>query len=200
MGLPALKKDPSPILPVLEVLHNDPSETVRRSVANNLNDISKDHPQVTVATLAAWGDGSEEAASLRKHALRTLLKKGDPAALELLGFSKDAAVTVDRMAVSPETVQIGEHTYVEFQVVSTGEAPQPVMVDYAVVFQNASGTGSRKVFKGKVDELAAGGSLTFRRKISLQPMSTRQIFAGPHIVEAQVNGVVCATAGFEVVE
>jgi 3-methyladenine DNA glycosylase AlkC len=200
MGLPALKQDPAPILSVLDLLHDDPSETVRRSVANNLNDISKDHPELTVATLASWGDGSEEAVALRKHALRTLLKKGDPAALELLGFTRDASVIVTDMAVRPETVGIGDHVYVEFQVVSTGAAPQPVMIDYAVVFQNASGTGSRKVFKGIVDELEAGGSLAVRRKISLQPMSTRRIFAGPHVIEAQVNGVVHATIGFDVVE
>ena len=88
----------------------------------------------------------------------------------------------------------------EFTVVSEADSVQPVMVDYAVTFQNASGTGSRKVFKGKVEELGAGESLTLRRKVSLQQMTTRRIFPGPHIVEAQVNGVVRATAGFDVTE
>jgi len=200
MGLPALKKDPSPILPVLEVLHNDPSETVRRSVANSLNDISKDHPELVVTTLARWGADTPDGAILRKHALRTLLKRGDPAALELLGFRTDAAVTVSGISVQPGTVAIGGHVLVEFQVVATGDSPQPVMVDYAVEFQNRSGTGSRKVFKGKADELAAGDSLTFRRKVSLQHMSTRTIFPGTHVVEAQVNGLVRAVAHFEVVQ
>jgi 3-methyladenine DNA glycosylase AlkC len=200
MGVPALKKDPSPILPVLELLHDDPSETVRRSVANNLNDISKDHPGTVLVTLADWEGDTPKAVALRKHALRTLLKKGDPGALELLGFSKDAPVAVAGIVVSPETARIGEHVFVEFQIVSTGATPQPVMVDYAVVFQNRSGTGSRKVFKGRVEELDAGGSLELRRKVSLRPMSTREIFPGRHIVEVQVNGVVRATAAFDVVE
>jgi hypothetical protein len=151
-----------------------------------------------VATLSAWAAACPEAVALRKHALRTLLEQGNPEALELLGFRKGARATVAGMAVNPETVRIGEHAYLEFEVISTGD--EPVMVDYAVVFQYASGTGSRKVFKGLVAELAAGGSLALRHKISLQPMSARQIFAGTHIVEAQVNGVVHASVGFGVVE
>lgn len=200
MGIPALKKDPSPIILVLEVLHGDPSETVRRSVANNLNDISKDHPGLVVTTLARWGADTPDGVVLRKHALRTLLKRGDPAALELLGFRTDAAVTVSDVSVQPKTVAIGGHVIIEFQVVVTGDLPQPVMVDYAVEFQNRSGTGSRKVFKGRVEEIAAGDSLTFRRKVSLQHMSTRTIFPGTHVVEAQVNGVVRAVGRFEVVQ
>ena len=200
LGVPALKKDPTPILPVLEELRDDPSETVRRSVANNLNDISKDHPEVVVSILRAWGAASSEARALRKHALRTLLKKGHPGALELLGFSKDVSVSVVGLAVQPKSAAVGEHVYIEFEVVSAGRDVQPVMIDYAVTYQNLSGTGSRKVFKGVVDELEPGQSTSLRRKVSLEPMSTRRILVGPHVVEAQVNGVVHAAVEFDVVE
>ncbi len=199
MGLPGLKKDPGPILPVLERLYRDPSETVRRSVANNLNDISKDHPQVVVDVLAGWALDSAEGVALRKHALRTLLKQGDPGALDLLGFAKDAPVGVIDMKVSPEEAAVGGHVIVEFRVVPTAPGTHQVMIDYAVVFQNVSGTGSRKVFKGKVEELGAGESITLRRKVSLKQMTTRRIVPGPHVIEAQVNGVVRATVGFDVV-
>jgi 3-methyladenine DNA glycosylase AlkC len=199
-GIPALKKDPSPVLAVLELLHDDPSETVRRSVANNLNDISKDHPGVTTSVLAGWEGETDEASALRQHALRTLLKKGDPAALDLLGFVKEADVTVDGITIDPGRVNIGGHVYFEFRVVSTGASRQPVMIDYAVVFQNRSGTGSRKVFKGARADLAPGEEFVLRRKVSLAPMSTRQIFAGVHSVEAQVNGVVHGGIEFEVFE
>jgi hypothetical protein len=104
------------------------------------------------------------------------------------------------MADAPLLKDLVDRESVSGIAAAIGDGPQPVVVDYAVVFQNASGTGSRKVFKGAVDELAAGSTLAFRRKISVQPMSTRQIFAGPHLVEAQVNGVVYATTGFDVVE
>ncbi len=200
MGIPALKKDPSPVLPVLRLLRDDPSETVRRSVANNMNDISKDHPELAVTVLGEWGAGTEEAVALRKHALRTLLKQGHAGALELLGFRKDAKAKVTAMSVVPSEGVVGEHVTVEFTVVSAGTEPQPVMVDYAVHYQNVSGTGSRKVFKGIVEELAPGVSITLKRKISLKQMTTRRIVPGPHVVEAQVNGVVRAEVGFDVVE
>lgn len=200
MGIPALKVDPAPILPVLEALYRDPSEVVRRSVANNLNDISKDHPAVAVETLARWEDGSDEVAALTKHALRTLLKAGDPNAMTLLGFSDQPQVRVSGLRMTPEVAAVGTSVHVEFSVTSTAQVPQALMIDYAVVFQNVSGTGSRKVFKGKVVEVDPAQSVGMNRKISLQQMTTRRIVPGPHVVEVQVNGAVLASVGFDVIE
>lgn len=200
MGIPALKVDPGPILPVLEVLYRDLSEVVRRSVANNLNDISKDHPARVVEILARWDDGSPEVKALTKHSLRTLLKAGHAGAMSLLGFADEPAVSVTGLEVNPESAKVGSSVHVEFSVVSTAAALQSLMIDYAVVFQNISGTGSRKVFKGKVVDLDAGESVAMRRKVSLQQMTTRRIVPGPHEVEIQVNGAVLATAGFDVID
>ena len=198
MGIAALKADPTPILPVLELLRNDPSEDVRRSVANNLNDISKDHPDVVVSLLREWGGDTPEAEALRTHALRTLLKQGNPDALLVLGFSASPGVTVTDVAIDPAAAPVGGSVFLEFTVVSTADRLQPVMIDYAVTFQNKSGTGSRKVFKGVVTELDGRDSTTLRRKINLAPQTTRQIFPGPHGVEIQVNGAVLAGARFDV--
>ncbi len=198
MGLRSLQDDPSPILPVLSALRHDPSEDVRRSVANSLNDISKDDPAVVVDLLAYWQDGSSQTDALTKHALRTLLKKGHPGALDLLGFSSEPAVVIRKARVVPLSVRIGGAVHLSFEVAAIGEAPQPLMIDFAVEFKNVSGTGSRKVFKGKVVELAGGDHVAMRRKISLRPMSTRAILAGPHFVEIQVNGRVLERLGFEV--
>lgn len=197
-GLPSLKQDPSPLLPILGALRTDPSEDVRRSVANSLNDISKDHPEFVVEVLSAWQDGSTEFAALTKHALRTLLKQGHPGALELLGFSPDPEVEVRAIQVEPASTPIGGAVQLHFEVHSTGRQAQQLMIDYTVIFQNASGTGSRKVFKGKVIELVPGDYLEMRRKISLQPLSTRSIFPGIHSVEVQVNGTVLDRVEFEV--
>lgn len=197
-GLPAVKQDPAPVLPVLANLYGDRSEVVRRSVANNLNDISKDHPDLVVEVLAEWADGSAETTALTKHALRSLLKQGHHGALALLGFSAAPDITVTGAKVSPRSAAIGSSVDVEFVVNSTGEETQSVMIDYAVVFQNVSGSGSRKVFKGKVVDLPAGDSIVMKRKVSLHQMTTRRIVPGPHVVEVQVNGVVLASAGFDV--
>ncbi len=200
MGIPELKRDPTPVLAVLKLLRNDTSETVRRSVANNLNDISRDHPDLAVQVLDRWGAKTPEAQALRKHALRTLLKQGHPGALEILGFSPDAAVEVEAISVLPEPGIVGEHVVMEFEVTATGPGTQQLMIDYAVTYQNVSGTGSRKVFKGVVVALAASEAATLKRKINLKQMATRRIVPGPHTVEAQVNGAVRAAAEFDVVE
>ncbi len=198
MGIAALKMDPAPILPVLSALRRDPSEDVRRSVANNLNDISKDHPDLVVEVLSSWQDGTPETDTLTKHALRTLLKKGDPGALRLMGFSPDPEVAVALAAVEPVATPIGGSVRVRFEVVSTGSRGQRLMVDFAVEFQNVSGTGSRKVFKGPVVDLAPGDSVEIRRKVDLRPLSTRVILPGTHSVELQVNGRVLDRIEFEV--
>jgi len=197
-GLPSLKLDPSPILPVLAALRHDPSEEVRRSVANSLNDISKDHPDLVVEVLMSWQDETAGFESLTRHALRTLLKQGHPGALALLGFSPEPHVAIRSARVEPASIPMGGSVQFRFEVVATGPEAQRLMVDYAVEFQNVSGTGSRKVFKGKVVELAPGEHLEMRRKISLQPLSTRSILPGAHYVEVQVNGRVLERVEFEV--
>ncbi|MDJ0497535.1 MAG: DNA alkylation repair protein [Acidimicrobiia bacterium] len=199
MGLPELKKDPSPIIPVLEELRRDPSEDVRRSVANNLNDISKDHPDLVVRLLGEWKDGTPETAALIKHALRTLLKQGHPGALELLGFPQEVHVELVAASVDPVVARVGESTVLNLKIRSTADAPQRLMVDYAVIFQNASGTGSRKVYKGAAIDLNGGETFVLERKISLAQRTTRRIIAGPHSVEIQVNGAVLAAVPFDVV-
>lgn len=199
-GLPALKRDPSPIIPVLEQLKKDPSEDVRRSVANNLNDISKDHPDLVVRLLDDWADGSPEIDAIAKHALRTLLKQGHPGALGLLGFRRDAQVEVIAAAVDPVVARVGDSTVLRVEIRSTTSALQRLIVDYAVNFRNASGTGSRKVYKGVVVDLSGSEAFTMSRKISLAQRTTRRVIAGPHSVEIQVNGAVLATVPFDVVE
>jgi 3-methyladenine DNA glycosylase AlkC len=200
MGLPEVKRDPAPLMPVLATLRHDSSEDVRRSVANNLNDISKDHPDLVTRVLEEWSDGTPEMEALTKHALRTLLKRGDAAALGLLGFSAEPVVAAIEVTVAPTSVPVGGSVQLQFGVRSLSQQPQRLMIDYAVKFQNASKTGSRKVFKGKVVGLEGGAVVLMRRKINLKPLTTRRIFPGRHEVEIQVNGLVLGAAGFDVTE
>lgn len=200
MGIPSLKKDPGPIIPVLANLRDDPSEDVRRSVANNLNDISKDHPDVVVQLLNEWANDSAEMQSLTKHALRTLLKKGDAGALELLGFPAEPAVHVIVLGVDPASVSVGGSVGFEVQLGSSSREVQQLMIDYAVIYQTSSGAPSRKVFKGSVVQLKPAETVSIKRKVSLAQRTTRRIFPGPHEVEVQVNGVVLGSVQFDVVE
>jgi hypothetical protein len=137
--------------------------------------------------------------ALTKHALRTLLKTGDPGALELLGFSPDPAVEIVELEVDSAAAIGGS---VDFVVLLRASAQQVqlLMIDYAVLYQTSSGAGSRKVFKGAIVELPPGETISIKRKVSLAQRTTRRVFPGPHSVEVQVNGVVLGSVQFDVVE
>jgi 3-methyladenine DNA glycosylase AlkC len=117
-ALEEFKRDPSPILPVLELLKDDPSETVTRSVANNLNDIARDHPDVALDVAESWLKGSSSRRPLLKHALRGLLKKGDPWALALFELETGVQVRVTKLQVTPRRVPLGGRCAFEAVVVS----------------------------------------------------------------------------------
>ncbi len=118
--LPAFIADPAPVLELLELLRDDPSEYVRRSVANNLNDISKDHPDVVVEVARRWwADGDEPRRRLVRHALRTLVKRGDPAALEVLGHVGADHLVVREVSIDPRDPTIGGSVRITATVVDT---------------------------------------------------------------------------------
>ena len=192
IALPALQADPSPILPILERLKDDPSESVRRSVANNLNDISKDHPGVVIDLLRRWQEDENsdqvEIEWITSQALRTLVKKGHPGALELLGYSPYPAVEIRNLKAEPEIVSIGHDVDITFEIASLGETKQKLMVDYVVYLMRANGRQTPKVFKLAKKEIAPGETIPIRKKHSFQPVTTRKYYPGQHAVEIQING------------
>ncbi len=198
IALPAFKVDPSPILPILERLKCDESEAVRRSVANNLNDISKDNPQVTIDVLRRWQNHDvPDGQSMAHHALRTLAKAGHPDALDLLGFGKPQ-VAVNGLIVEPDVVPQGGEVRFSFEVESLGAAAQDLMIDYAVHLMRANGKQTRKVFKLTKKTLAPGEKLSISRQFSFRPITTRRYYPGEHAISVQVNGTVFAEQAFEV--
>ncbi len=87
--IPAFVEDPSPILPILESLKNDQSIYVRRSVANSLGDIAKDHPDLVLELCESWlSIASKEVKWVIRHALRHPAKRGDKVALQLRAKAK----------------------------------------------------------------------------------------------------------------
>jgi 3-methyladenine DNA glycosylase AlkC len=169
--LPHFRKDPEPVIALLDLLKDDPSEYVRRSVGNNLNDISKDHPRRAIEVATAWMPRP-----LVRRGLRTLIKAGDPDALAVLGYVAGAATA---RADLPDTLQIGQRLRLAVEV----DSQTPVMVDIVVEFVRPRGVG-RKVFKGA--ELPGSG--TVRRTISFEQLSTRKVYPGPHRIAVLLNG------------
>lgn len=198
MGVPALKRDPSPILPILENLKHDPAETVRRSVANNLNDIAKDHPTLVLDIAGRWLGHSPETDWIVRHACRGLLKKGNAAALAHFGFQQGVqGIEVSDLHFS-EKVKVGGRLDFSFLTKNVSKTAAQIRLEYGISYQTLSGKISRKVFKIKELELAPDQVEPIARYQSFQDFTTRKHFPGPHSLEILVNGQPLAEAIFEV--
>jgi 3-methyladenine DNA glycosylase AlkC len=191
--------DPRPVLDLLELLRDDPEPSVRRSVANNLNDIGKDHPGLLVETCRRWARGaSPERLGLIRHALRSAVKRGDAGALELLGFGTEHQARVRRLSVEPARASIGQTIRVSFDLENAGSEPRAFNADLRVHFVKANGATSPKVFKVRAVTLATGSAVRLTKSISLRQHSTRTHYPGRHRVEIVVNGRSVARGSFEV--
>lgn len=195
--VPALKADPTRAAPILEALKADPSLYVRKSVANHLNDIAKDRPDWLLDRLADWPNEDPHTAWIIRHALRTLIKQGEPRALALIGVGHGAAVTVRDFTVEPAVVRLGGRIAISAKIVSDSTANQPLVVDYRVHYARAGGKSAAKVFKWKTFDLAGGTTVALRISQVIRDFSTRRHHAGRHNVELVVNGRTMATSGFE---
>ncbi|HEY0858464.1 MAG TPA: DNA alkylation repair protein [Albitalea sp.] len=197
LQLKGLIADPSPTLPLLEALLDDDSAYVRRSVANHLNDIARDHPHLLADWLERHLPGaSPERRALLRHASRSLIKGGNVRVLQAWGLG--AALRGEaQLDVEPRRIRLGESLTLEVTLTSRARRAQPLVIDYAVHHVKANGATSPKVFKGWTLELAAGETRALRKTHAVKPITTRRYFAGAHRVELLVNGRVAAEAGFE---
>jgi 3-methyladenine DNA glycosylase AlkC len=200
MAIPYLKEDPSPILPILEQLKNDPSEYVRRSVANNLNDISKDHPDLVKRMVKKWLGQDENVEKVVKHGSRTLLKQGDPEVMAWFGFAAPEELAVDGFSVLTPRVSLGDALEFSFRLSNESDQMVKVRLEYALYLLRGKGQYSRKVFKVSEREYAGGESQLVFRKQSFRPVTTRRYYPGTHQVALIVNGVEQQKHSFELVE
>ncbi len=197
LQLKSLLADPSPTLPLLTALQDDASEDVRRSVANHLNDIAKDHPDVLADWLRRHLPGAPpERRALLRHASRTLIKAGDRRVLAAWGldraFKGDAVLTLE-----PRRLHVGESFALSLHLVSTAARRQKLVVDYAVHHVKADGRLRPKVFKGWTLELPAHGQRVLVKTHSMREVTTRRYHPGRHAVDVRGNGRVLARVEFD---
>ena len=184
-----LQEDPKPVLALLERLKDDSSLYVRRSVANNLNDIAKDHPDTVIDVCARWSKGaSKERQWIIRHATRTLIKQGHPGALKIQGFDPHARVGVRKLKLSKKQVRLGDDLVFSFELASTAKHEQQLVVDYKVHHVKANGTRSAKVFKLRVVDLKGRDVTTLQKTYKFRRITTRQYYSGRHTIEILVNG------------
>ncbi|BEL06547.1 DNA alkylation repair protein [Actinoplanes sichuanensis] len=195
--VPGILARPGATMPILDALYRDESEYVRRSVANHLNDLSRDHPDLVVDTAGRWlADPGPETARLVRHSLRTLIKRGHPAALGLLGFTP-ATVRVDGPHLDRATVPFGGSVRFRATVHNTGPEPAKLAIDYIVHHRKANGTQTGKTFKLTTRVLAPDEKIEVVREHSFRPITTRRYHPGPHAIALQVNGVESPRAAFD---
>ncbi|TJY69026.1 DNA alkylation repair protein [Arthrobacter sp. CAU 1506] len=196
--VPGIVARPAATLPILDDLYLDESETVRRSVANHLNDLSRHDAAETVATAERWRKASgDRAAWVTRHGLRTLVKKADPDALATLGFSS-GAVAVSAPQLDHSVVRLPGELGFAVELRNDAAEPARVALDYVVHYVKANGSLAPKVFKLAVADLAPGEVRRFRKKHGFRQMTTRVHYAGRHSVQVQANGTLSPHAGFDV--
>jgi 3-methyladenine DNA glycosylase AlkC len=199
MALPEFKKDPTPIIPVLELLKDDESDFVRRSVANNLNDISKDHPEIVLELCKKWIGNSERTDWIIKHGCRTLLKAGNKKALMLFGYQDPGQIKIEKLKLEKSKIKIGDYLSFSFAMKIQGKKQTKIRIEYAIDYLKANNTHNRKVFKITENKYSPGEK-HLTKKHSFVEMTTRKHYVGLHKVSILINGQVKETKAFEVYE
>jgi 3-methyladenine DNA glycosylase AlkC len=195
MALNEFKADPHPILPILTALRADDSEYVRKSVANNLNDITKDHPLRVLSLAKEWYGQRPGTDWILKHACRTLLKQGHPEALALFGFEKLSGIKIKDLILHNTEISMGQDLIFSFTVVSETTAPQKIRLEYGIDFVKANGNRTCKIFKIS-EKTMEGPQLEITKKHKWREITTRTHYAGEHRLSIRINGIEMAEALF----
>ena len=181
-------QDPSPIFPILEKLKSDSSLYVRKSVANNLNDISKDHPGRVLEIAQKWAGHSKHTDWILKRGLRSLLKEGRPEALQLFGYGIGNQFELQNVSFSSSEIEWESHLFWEFEVKNPKTEQMKLRLEYKMHFKRKHGSNA-KVFQIGEYELNPNESLQLQRKHSFKELSTRKHQPGVHKIELMVNGL-----------
>lgn len=192
-------KKPSLTQGILERLNADEELYVRKSVANHLNDHSKDNTAYMLQLVNTWDKQHKYTAWIIKHAVRTLIKKGDKEALTIFGFGEEAKVKLQKLVVDKPTLNLGDTLKFSFSLKSESDQVQKLVVDYAIHYAKASGNNSKKVFKLKELTLEPGDQVSIGKKQVFKDFTTRKHHTGKHTLEIQVNGKVLAAKRFDLV-
>ncbi len=192
----SLLDDPEIGIDLITQLRHDPDEVVRRSVANHLNDIARNHPDRIAGLAATWTAESVTDPQMIRHALRGLVKKGHTGAMAALGFTTTASVDIDSFSVAPAEIELGESIELAATITSSADQTQRLIVDFVIHHVNANGATSPKVFKWTTVELESGETVSLTKKRRIATASTRRYHPGVHRVQLQIAGSAVAESPF----
>ncbi|MFZ4453537.1 DNA alkylation repair protein [Salibacterium aidingense] len=198
-ALPMFKRNPEPVLPILEKLLDDSSSYVKKSVANNFNDIAKDNPDVVVEMVRKWKHTSIGTDWILRHGSRTLIRQANPAIMELFGYpaveTEDAAITM-----TPDELSIGEDSTLHYKIKIPNGRPVKVRIEYGIYFVKSRGNTSRKLFLLTDKEVQGDAVIKGERTHHWADLSTRKHYPGIHRIALFVNGVEAALTEIDLKE
>ncbi|TFY87203.1 DNA alkylation repair protein [Pseudomonas kairouanensis] len=192
-----IQANPELCASILDNLKADPSLYVRKSVANHLNDITKDHPDWVLTLIEGWSLDNPHTAWIARHALRSLIKQGNTRALTIMGAGARAEVKLHGLSVTPAVINLGQRIELSFSLESTASTAQKLVVDYAIDYVKSAGHSAKKVFKLKAFTLGAGEHHRLKREQHIRELTTRKHYPGRHVVHVLVNGEKLGSAEFE---
>jgi 3-methyladenine DNA glycosylase AlkC len=199
MALPEFKKDPAHVLKVIEMLKADESEYVRKSVANNLNDISKDNPSIAYDTAKRWYGSNPKTNWIVKHGMRGLLKKGNKDALKLFGYEGAKGITISNLGLDKKKIKLGDKFYFSFDMILKQAHNENVRIEYTIDFITSTGKISKKIFKITEGKYQKGKTYSFKKAHSFKDLTTRKHFKGRHKLAIIINGENLAEKQFTVI-
>jgi 3-methyladenine DNA glycosylase AlkC len=185
--------------PILNNLKADNELYVRKSVANHLNDITKENADYMLSLITSWDKTNPHTAWIIKHASRTLIKKGHSGSLSVFDFEKNPKIKLENLKLSTKKLKLGEALEFSFDIVSEKTTSQKLVIDYVIHYCKKSGELSPKVFKLKELELASKNTEHLKKKQVFKDFTTRKHFAGKHLLEIQVNGKRLIQSAFELI-
>lgn len=185
-----LKRDPTPLKSLLAPLLDDPADYVRKSVANNLNDVSKDHPAQMLAWAREWlaGDAGPERRWVLERALRTLVGAGDRGALALLGYAPASALQLRWLPGTPAGIRVNQLLPFTLEISNLGRRRARVVV-HLVMDEPGRGKARRRsqyqLWKG---ELARGETRAIAKHVHFVDRNSRPKEPGVYRFIPSVNG------------
>ena len=197
-NLKAFKINPYPCIELLQTLRNDDSKYVQKSVANHMNDISKDNPKIALKVLSKWKkENNPNTNWIIKHALRNELKKGNPEALKIQGYSLSPKIKISKFLISHKEVKIGDLLKFSFIITNSGENIENLLIDYICFFMKSNGEKAPKTFKISVRKLKKAESIAIEKTHSFKRLSTRKLHNGKHEIALFINGKIFDRKSFE---
>ncbi|MCW0826304.1 DNA alkylation repair protein [Clostridioides difficile] len=189
------KKDPTPVLPILEQLKTDTSTYVQKSVANNLNDISKTHPDLVISIAKDWYGKNKSTNWIVKHGCRTLLKKGNRDVLALFGYDDTTSINLQDFTLETTSISIGEDLTFSFNILA--KKATKTRLEYGIDYMKSNGKKSRKIFKISEVSLKENEKKSYMKKHSFADVSVRKHYPGIHSIAIIINGIEKDKLDFE---